>query len=93
MAVYEQKTYRVMTMVRGSLSTMIFQKTLRLQLSETTDTAAVTHLTSGVELVSRGLMELHEFYSSIIEAGLAMWLLARLLHAAVLASAAFVFRT
>ena len=90
MAVYEHKTYRVITMIRGRLSTMIFQKTLHLQLSDTFDTAAVTHLNSGVEWVSGGLIELHEFYSSIIEAGLAMWLLARLLHIAVLASAVFV---
>jgi hypothetical protein len=37
-----------------------------------------------------GLLELHEFYSSVIEAGLAIWLLFRLLHVAALASAAFV---
>jgi ATP-binding cassette subfamily C (CFTR/MRP) protein 1 len=90
MAVYEHKTYRVITMIRGSLSTMIFQKTLRLSNSKISDTAGVTHLTGGVEWVSMGLLELHEFYSSVIEAGLAIWLLFRLLHVAALASAAFV---
>ncbi|KAJ5198318.1 Cyclic peptide transporter [Penicillium cinerascens] len=90
MAISEHKTYRVITMVRGSLSTMIFQKTLRLPHSKISDTAGITHLTGGVEWVSMGLLGLHEFYSSVIEAGLAIWLVFRLLHAAALASAAFV---
>ncbi|KAJ5543476.1 Cyclic peptide transporter [Penicillium sp. DV-2018c] len=89
MAVYEHKTYRVITMVRGSLSTMIFQKALRLPHSKMSDTAGVTHLTGGVDWVSMGLLELHELYSSVIEVCLAIWLLVRLLHVAAVASASF----
>ncbi|KAK2879339.1 hypothetical protein FQN49_000972 [Arthroderma sp. PD_2] len=89
-AVYEHKTYRVITMVRGSLSTMIFQKTLRVECSATSDSIAITHLNADVEWVSSGLLDLHEFYTSILEAGLALWLLARLLQMAMLASAVFI---
>ncbi|KAF3491610.1 Cyclic peptide transporter [Arthroderma uncinatum] len=89
-AVYEHKTYRVITMVRGSLSTMIFQKTLRVECSATSDSIAITHLNADVEWVSSGLLDLHEFYSSILEASLALWLLARLLQMAMVASAVFI---
>lgn len=79
-------------MVRGSLVTMIFDKTLRVQDSTASEAAAVTLISADVERIGSGLRELHETYASIIELGLALWLLERLLHAAMAASTGFVVR-
>lgn len=76
-------------MMRGSLVTLIFDKTLRIQSSAVSGAEAVTHMSADVERVGSGLVELHEIYSSLIEMGLALWLLARLLHVAAAASTVF----
>jgi ATP-binding cassette subfamily C (CFTR/MRP) protein 1 len=78
-------------MFRGSLLTLIFDKTLRICTSAVSDAAAVTLMSADIERIGSGLREMHELYSSVIELGLALWLLERLLGVAMAASTVFVF--
>ncbi|KAJ5185124.1 hypothetical protein N7491_007004 [Penicillium cf. griseofulvum] len=89
-AAYEHQTNRIITMVRGSLVTLIFDKTLRMSTSVVSDSAAITLMSTDIERIGSGLREIHEVYSSIIEVTLALWLLARLLNFAMIASTVFV---
>ncbi|KAJ6082006.1 hypothetical protein N7499_006880 [Penicillium canescens] len=89
-AAYEHKTFRVITMVRGSLVTMIFNKTLRLSTSAVSDAAAITLMSTDIERIGFGLIDMHEIYSNITEVALALWLLARLLNIATIASTVIV---
>ncbi|KGO71820.1 ABC transporter, integral membrane type 1 [Penicillium italicum] len=89
-AAYEHKTYRVITMVRGSLVTLIFNKTLRMSTTAISDTAAITLMSTDIERIGSGLREMHELYSNFTEVALALWLLARLLNVATIASTAAV---
>ncbi|KAJ5255483.1 hypothetical protein N7497_007030 [Penicillium chrysogenum] len=84
-AAYEHKTYRVITMVRGSLVTLIFNKTLRMSTTAISDTAPITLMSTDIERIGSGLREVHEVYSNFIEVALALWLLARLLNIATIA--------
>lgn len=77
-------------MIRGSLVSMVFDKTLRIQGSAVADAEAITLMSADVERIGTGMRELHELYSSVIELGLAIWLLERLLHVAMAASTVFV---
>ncbi|KAJ5960301.1 uncharacterized protein N7479_007451 [Penicillium vulpinum] len=89
-AAYEHKTYRVITMVRGSLVTLIFDKTLRMSTTAISDTAAITLMSTDIERIGSSLREMHEVYSNFTEVALALWLLARLLNVATIASTAVV---
>ncbi|CAI7598161.1 unnamed protein product [Penicillium glandicola] len=89
-AAYEHKTYRVITMVRGSLVTLIFNKTLRMSTTAISNTAAITLMSTDIERIGSGLREMHELYSNFTEVALALWLLARLLNVATIASTAVV---
>ncbi|KAJ5885116.1 hypothetical protein N7495_009626 [Penicillium taxi] len=90
-AAYEHQTNRIITMVRGSLVTLIFDKTLRMSTSVVSDSTASTLMSNDIERIASGLRETHEVYASIIEVTLALWLLARLLNMAMIASTIFVF--
>ena len=73
-------------MVRGNLVTMIFNKTLRMSTSAVSDAAAITLMSTDIERIGFGLIDMHEIYSNITEVALALWLLARLLNIATIAS-------
>ncbi|OJJ69537.1 hypothetical protein ASPBRDRAFT_198193 [Aspergillus brasiliensis CBS 101740] len=68
--VYQHKTYRLVSIIRGSLVTLIFNKTLP----------------PIIERITVGLRHIHDFYANFIEVGLAFWLMARLLGLATIAA-------
>ncbi|GLI78089.1 hypothetical protein PoHVEF18_006388 [Penicillium ochrochloron] len=84
--VYQHKTCRLVTMVRGSLITLIFNKTLVMSTSAVTDASAVTLMSTDIERIGSGIRQIPDLYSSPIEVALALWLLARLLNLATVAS-------
>lgn len=75
-------------MIRGSLVTLIFEKTLRISSSRVSDSASLTLISADIDRIGTGLVEMHETYSNFIEVALALWLLARLLGVAMIASSA-----
>lgn len=89
-AAYQHQTDRIIAMVRGSLVTLIFEKTLRMSTSVVADSGAITLMSTDIERISSCLREIHEVYSGLIEIVVALWLLARLLNVAVIASTIFV---
>ncbi|KAJ5183506.1 P-loop containing nucleoside triphosphate hydrolase protein [Penicillium capsulatum] len=89
-AVYQHKIFRLITMVRGSLVTLIFEKTLRMSTSAVADASAITLMSTDIDRIAHGLLDMHEIYMNLIEVVLVLWLLARLLHLAVIASTAIV---
>ncbi|KAJ5139829.1 P-loop containing nucleoside triphosphate hydrolase protein [Penicillium atrosanguineum] len=85
-AVYTHKVFRFITMVRGSLVTMIFDKTLRMSTTAISDATAVTLMSTDIERIGSGLLDIHEVYGNFIEVVIALGLLARLLNVATIAS-------
>lgn len=72
--------------MRGSLVALIFNKTLRISTSAVSDASAITLMSTDIERIGSGLRDMHEIYSNFIEVVLALWLLARLLKIATIAS-------
>lgn len=72
--------------MRGSLVALIFNKTLRMSSSAVSDASAITLMSTDIDRIGTGLRDVHEIYSNFIEAVLALWLLARLLKLATVAS-------
>lgn len=65
----------MMTKFRGLTTTLIYQKTLRLQASN--DMNVVTIMSTDVDRVSNGLVQLNEVWGSIASIGIGIWLLWR----------------
>ena len=80
-------------MVRGSLVTLIFNKTLRMSTSAVTDASAVTLMSTDIERIGNGIRQIHETYSNFLEVAISLWLLARLLKLATIASTLVVVST
>ncbi|QLI72089.1 ABC multidrug transporter B [Metarhizium brunneum] len=87
---YQHKTYRLLTMFRGSLISLIFSKTLRMSATKISDAEAITLMSADIDRIALSLELVHEFYSSFIEIALSMWLLYRLLGVAMAAATAHV---
>lgn len=90
---YEHQTYRLVTAFRGSLVSMIFDKTLRISSASVDEAEAVTHMSADIERIGLGIGQIHKIYGSVIELGVAIYLLSRLLGVATAAAAGFVMCT
>ena len=76
-AQFQHRTYRVITMVRGSMVSIIYRKTLQLSAGAIAldDSKPVTLMSSDVERIGSGMEFLHESWSNVIEIMIALWLL------------------
>ncbi len=72
---YQHKTYRVVTMLRGSFVSSIYTKTLELSISDVSSAAALTLMSTDIERISAGCVHLHEVWANSVEVGIAVWLL------------------
>ena len=84
-AVHQHKTYRLLTMFRGSLVMMIFEKTLKTRSTSIADAEAITHMSADIDRIGQSMPLIHELYASLIDIAIALWLLYRLLGIALVA--------
>ncbi|KAL6239854.1 P-loop containing nucleoside triphosphate hydrolase protein [Aspergillus navahoensis] len=76
-AVYWRQTYRLLTMMGAGLISMIYDHTMGMTAAEISDSAAITLMGTDVERIVANLKNLHEAWASVIELGVAIWLLER----------------
>ncbi|KAH7361060.1 ATPase-like protein [Rhexocercosporidium sp. MPI-PUGE-AT-0058] len=76
---------RTLCKCRAALGGAIYLKTTEMRLSSSGDSAAVTLMSTDVERIRIGFLNLHEFWGNSVEVALASWLLQRQLGAAVAA--------
>jgi ABC-type multidrug transport system fused ATPase/permease subunit len=76
---------RTLCMTRAALAGAIYRKTTEIPLTAASDSAALTLMSTDVERIRYGFLNLHEFWANTIEVALASWLLYRQLGAAVTA--------
>ncbi|KAH8672363.1 P-loop containing nucleoside triphosphate hydrolase protein [Ilyonectria robusta] len=84
-AVYQHKTYRLLTLFRGSLITLIFGKTLKIDATVTEDAEAITLMSADIDRIGSSMTLIHELYGAVIDTALAIWLLYRLIGLALVA--------
>ncbi|EFR02843.1 hypothetical protein MGYG_05844 [Nannizzia gypsea CBS 118893] len=84
-AVYEHKTYRLLTLYRGSLVTFIFDKALRVSSTNEDSAEAITLMSADIDRIGYSMTLVHEVYASFIEIAIALWQLHRLLGIAIAA--------
>ncbi|KAF4452640.1 Multidrug resistance-associated protein 1 [Fusarium austroafricanum] len=74
-ALYWHRNARAVTLLRGVLVSAVFSKTTELSITDTDDSAAVTLMSSDVDVITRAATEIHEFWANIIQLAIATWLL------------------
>lgn len=75
--IYNHITYQLVTMIRGAIVTLIFQKTLSLDTTNLADGAPVTLMSTDIDGLERGVMFMHEIWAAPVEFGLGIYLLYR----------------
>ncbi|GJN68101.1 hypothetical protein PLICBS_002144 [Purpureocillium lilacinum] len=89
---YEWRNYRAATMMRGSIIPLVYEKSLILDSCSSATfhpTAALTLVSTDIETITSGLVQIHETWSNLVEIGLAIYLLERQLGAACVMSVGF----
>jgi len=76
-ALYKHKIYRIITMARGGLVSLIYNKTLLLESGALKDSAAITLMSTDIESIATGLTDVHEIWASPIDIVIAVYLLQR----------------
>ncbi|KAK3311928.1 ABC transporter [Apodospora peruviana] len=66
---------RFISMTRGGLVAVIYERLIQLRTVDLNDSAAVTLMSTDIERIRFGLLNLHEFWAVPIEVALASWLL------------------
>ncbi|KAI9932592.1 hypothetical protein ASPWEDRAFT_101029 [Aspergillus wentii DTO 134E9] len=72
---YQYYSHRAMYMIRAALVSAIYQKTLDSGTKKTPDAAAVTLMSTDVERIMTGWVDIHAVWASMIEIALGCWLL------------------
>ncbi|EED22270.1 ATP-binding cassette transporter, putative [Talaromyces stipitatus ATCC 10500] len=76
-AVYWRQILRLLTMIRSGLISMIYKQTVGMTAAALKDSEAITLMGTDVERIVPNLRNLHETWASILEVGVAIWLLER----------------
>ncbi|UNI21624.1 hypothetical protein JDV02_007600 [Purpureocillium takamizusanense] len=75
-ALYWHRNGRFVTMLRGVLVSAVFAKGTQVSVTAATDdAAAVTLMSSDVEVIVRAFKEINEFWANFIQIAIATWLL------------------
>ncbi|THY55077.1 multidrug resistance-like protein [Aureobasidium pullulans] len=82
---YQYKITRVMTMLRGGLVGLIYERSMRLSPKDQAKaSAALTHMSTDVEFVTSAGSFIHEIWACPLEVGIGIWLIQRQLGIACL---------
>ena len=77
-------------MFRGSLIALVYNKSLKTFSSGVGDAEAITLINADIDRIGGSFHCLHEWYASLIEISLSLWLVHRYLGLAMVAPTAFV---
>ena len=64
-------------MVRGTLVSAVYRRTLKLSATSVTGAAPLTLMSTDVEMVCNGLKGVHETWANLLQAAIALFLLSR----------------
>ncbi|KAJ5096759.1 hypothetical protein N7456_007480 [Penicillium angulare] len=76
-AIYWRQTVRFLAALRAGLVAITYDQTLALQQEDLHDSAALTLMGTDIERTITSLQMIHEVWASILEVGIALWLLGR----------------
>ncbi|KAJ3549386.1 hypothetical protein NM208_g529 [Fusarium decemcellulare] len=81
---YQHLTYRAITMARGQLITMLYDKATDINITAADPTAALTLMSADIERIDTGWRTAHDVWANLLEIVVAVYLLGRQLGLACL---------
>lgn len=84
-SLYGYQNFRSITRLRGGLVAFIYQQTLLTRTAELGEITGVALMGTDVERIVQGLQSFHETWASLVEVGIACWLLEKQLSLACVA--------
>lgn len=84
MGQHQHLTYRAITMVRGQLISVLYNKATSISITSADPTAALTLMSADIERIDMGWRTAHEIWANLVEIGVAIFLLERQLGIACL---------
>ncbi|OCL10209.1 hypothetical protein AOQ84DRAFT_3965, partial [Glonium stellatum] len=82
MGQYQHLTYRAITMVRGGLISMLYNKATDLSITAVDPASSLTLMSADIERITTGMQTMHEIWANVFEVTLAIYLLERQLGVA-----------
>lgn len=79
---YTHITFRFITLLRGSLVSLVLQKCLRLPVGSSGSASAVTHMSTDIQGIAMALEQFHDTWASLVELGVGVFMLSRFVHGA-----------
>lgn len=79
---FQHLTYRVITMIRGGLISMLYRKAGDISLDRADPASAMVLMSADIERITTGWQTIHELWANLLEVGIAIYLLKRQLGAA-----------
>ncbi|KAL7963372.1 P-loop containing nucleoside triphosphate hydrolase protein [Trichoderma compactum] len=76
-ALYWHQNGRCVTMLRGVLVSAIFSKVTEASIVAVDDSAALTLMSSDVDVIGRAMRQIHEFWANVFQIAIATWLLSK----------------
>ncbi|KAH0496963.1 hypothetical protein TgHK011_004301 [Trichoderma gracile] len=76
-ALYWHQNGRCVTMLRGVLVSAVFTRVTDVSVVAADDSAALTLMSSDVDVIGRAMREIHEFWANVLQIGIATWLLSK----------------
>ncbi|KAL6807735.1 P-loop containing nucleoside triphosphate hydrolase protein [Trichoderma sp. SZMC 28013] len=76
-ALYWHQNGRCVTMLRGVLVSAIFSKVTEVSIVAVDDSAALTLMSSDVDVIGRAMRQIHEFWANVFQIAIATWLLSK----------------
>ncbi|KAK2021515.1 hypothetical protein LX32DRAFT_631562 [Colletotrichum zoysiae] len=73
--IYNHAVYQLTTTLRGGLVSLIFRKSLGLDAATASQGKAVTLMSTDIDSIASGVKDLHEIWASVLELGVAVYLL------------------
>ncbi|KAF2186291.1 canalicular multispecific organic anion transporter 1 [Zopfia rhizophila CBS 207.26] len=79
---YQHLTYRAITMIRGGMISMLYNKATDINITAVDTASSLTLMSADIERIVAGMQTAHEIWANTLEVGLAIYLLKRQLGAA-----------
>ncbi|CRG91304.1 ABC transporter C family member 3 [Talaromyces islandicus] len=90
-SVYSYHTFRFLTQLRGGLVSIIYQENLQCRKTDRGDIDGLTLMGTDVERIIAGFRSIHELWASLVDIGIATYLLQRQVYVACLVPSILVF--
>jgi ATP-binding cassette, subfamily C (CFTR/MRP), member 1 len=92
-SVYSYQNIRFVTRLRGGLISLIYERASQTRVVDSGEITAVAVMGTDVERIIYGFEVLHEIWASLVDIGIATWLLERQLSLACIAPVVLVIGT